>query len=118
MANSKDIAGLIGPSIVAITLSETVNIHIWAGNTAAEVYLNGAILFVAGLAIVRAHNLWVRGWPVLISLTGWFIMMLGLFRMFFPELQLEGAKHTSTVSVEAMFLMLVGLYLSYHAYRR
>ena len=117
MANSKDIAGLIGPSIVAITLSETVNIHIWAGNMAAGVYLNGAILFVAGLALVRAHNFWVRGWPVLITLTGWFIMLLGLFRMFFPELQLEGAKLTSAVSMEAMLLMLVGLYLCYQAYR-
>ena len=117
MVNSKNIAGLIGPSIVAITLSETVNIQIWAGNSAAGVYLNGAILFVAGLAIVRAHNFWVRGWPVLITLTGWFIMLLGLFRMFFPELQLEGAKHTSAVSVEAMLLMLVGLYLCYQAYR-
>jgi hypothetical protein len=118
MANSKDIAGLLGPAIVAITASETVNIHIWTGNTAAGVYLNGAILFVAGLALVRAHNMWVRGWPVLITLTGWFMMLLGLFRMFFPELQLEGAKHTSTVGAEAMLLMLVGLYLCYQAYRR
>ena len=41
-----------------------------------------------------------------------FIMLLGLFRMSFPELQLEGAKHTSAVSVEAMLLMLVGLYMT------
>jgi hypothetical protein len=118
MTNSKNIAGLLGPSIVAITLTETVNIHIWAGNTAAGVYFNGAVLFVAGLAIVRAHNLWVRAWPVLVTLAGWFIMLLGLFRMCFPELQLEGAKHTSAVSVEAMLLMLVGIYLCYQAYRR
>ena len=42
MANSKIIAGLIGPSIVAITLSETVNIHIWAGNTAAGKLMGSA----------------------------------------------------------------------------
>lgn len=118
MANSKHLAGLIGPSIVAVTISETVNIHIWAGNTAAGVYLNGAILFVAGLAIVRAHNLWVRSWPVLITLTGWLVMLLGLFRMFFPELQLEAAKHTSAVSVEIMFVVVLGIFLTYKAYRR
>lgn len=118
MANSKYIAGLLGPAIVAITISETVNIHIWAGNTAAGVYLNGAMLFVAGLAIIRAHNLWVRGWPVLITLAGWFLVLLGLFRMFFPELQLEAAKHTSTVGMEAMFLLAGGIYLSYKAYLR
>ena len=117
MANSKNIAGLLGPAIVAVTASETVNIHIWAGNSAAGVYLNGAILFVAGLAIIRAHNLWVRGWPVLITLSGWFYLLLGLFRMFFPELQLEAAKHPSTIGAGTMLLMLVGVYMTYQAYR-
>lgn len=118
MANSKSIAGLIGPSIVAITISETVNIHIWAGNTAAGVHFNGALLFIAGLAIVRAHNLWVRGWPVLVTLAGWFLMLLGLFRMFFPELQLEAAKHTSAVSIEAMLVLMGGIFLAFKAYSR
>ena len=118
MADSKNIAALLGPSIVAVTISETLNIHIWAGNTAAGVHFNGAVLFVTGLAIVRAHNLWVRSWPVLVTLAGWFLMLLGLFRMFFPELQLEGAKHTSAVSVEAMLLLAVGIFLTYKAYRR
>ena len=117
MANSKYIAALLGPAIIAITISETVNVHIWAANTAAGVYLNGAILFVAGLAIVRAHNFWVRGWPVLVTLSGWLIMFLGLFRMFFPELQLEGAKHTSAVIVETMPVLALGIYLTYQAYR-
>ncbi|MBI5430543.1 MAG: hypothetical protein HY938_08815 [Nitrosomonadales bacterium] len=118
MANSKYIAGLLGPAIVAITASETVNIHIWAGNTAAGVHLNGAILFVVSLAIIRVHNLWVRGWPVLVTLSGWFFMFLGLFRMFFPELQLEGAKHTSSISAGTMLFLAAGLYLTYKAYGR
>jgi len=113
MANSKNIAGLLGPSIVAVTASETVNIHIWAGNTAAGVHFNGAVPFVTGLAIVRAHNLWVRGWPA-----GWFLMLLGLFRMPFPELQLEGAKHTSTVSTGTMLLLVIGILLTFIAFRR
>jgi len=118
MANSRYIAGLLGPAIVAITLSETVNIHIWAGNTAAGVHFNGAVLFVTGLAIVRAHNLWVRGWPVLVTLAGWFLMLLGLFRMFFPGLQLEAAKHTSMVGAEAMLLFAAGIFLTNKAYSR
>lgn len=118
MANSKNIAGLLGPSLVAITLSETVNIHIWAGNTAAGVHFNGSVLFVAGLAIVRAHNLWVRSWPVLVTLTGWAIMLLGLFRMFFPELQLEAAKHTTAVSLEIMPVLALGIFLTHKACRR
>lgn len=44
MTNLKNVAGLIGPSLIAITIYETVNIHIWAGNTAAGIHFNGAVL--------------------------------------------------------------------------
>jgi hypothetical protein len=118
MADSKSIAGLIGPSLVAITISESVNIHIWAGNTAAGIHLNGALLFIGGLAIVRAHNLWVRGWPVLVTLTGWGIILLGLFRMFFPELQLEASQHATVLIPEIMGALALGLFLTYKGYRR
>ncbi len=118
MTNSKNIAGLVGPSLVAITISETVNIHIWAGNTAAGVNFNGAVLFVTGLAIVRAHNFWVRGWPVLVTLVGWCLMLLGLFRMFFPEPQLEGARSTFAVIVGTMPVLAVGIFLTFKAYSR
>ena len=39
MTNSKQLAGLIGPTIIAITISETLNVHIWVDNTAAGVHL-------------------------------------------------------------------------------
>lgn len=118
MASSKQIAGLLGPSVIVVTISETVNFHIWAGNTAAGVHFNGMVLFVAGLAIIRAHNLWVRGWPVLVTLAGWFLMFLGLFRMFFPELQLEAAKHASIAIVEIMPILAAGIFLTFKAYSR
>ena len=116
MADSKYIAGLIGPSLVAITISETIKVHIWANNTAAGVYLSGALLFVAGLSIVRAHNLWVRSWPVMVTVVGWFAMFLGLFRMFAPELQLKGVENTSLVIAETMMALAVGVFLAFKAY--
>ena len=118
ITTTRKIAGLLGPSLVAITVSEMVNIHIWAGNTAAGVYFNGAVLFVTGLAIIRAHNLWVRGWPVLVTLAGWALMLLGLFRMFFPEQQLAAARHASLTIVEIVPVMLFGIFLSCKAYER
>ena len=116
MVNSKQLAGLIGPAIIAITISETINIHIWAANTAAGVHLNGSLLFVGGLAIIRSHNYWGRSWPLLVTLAGWFIMLLGLLRMFFPEMQLEGAKKTSMVVVVTMLVLAIGIFLTLKAY--
>jgi hypothetical protein len=57
-----------------------------------HVYLSGTLLFVAGLAIVRAHNSWTPGWPVLITLVGWIAMLAGLGRMAAP---LSPASSTS-----------------------
>jgi len=116
MADSKYLAGLIGPSLVAITITETINVHIWADNTAAGVFLNGGLLFVAGLAIVRAHNLWVRNWPVVITVVGWAVMALGLFRMSAPELQLKGARNTDVVIAETLAVLAIGIFLTFKAY--
>ena len=85
IAVSRQIAGLVGPTLMAITISEGMNFRIWAANIAPLIYLNGGLLFVAGLSIVRVHNRWTRGWPVLVTLVGWGTLLGGLFRMFFPE---------------------------------
>ncbi|HEY6062482.1 MAG TPA: hypothetical protein VIV35_02670 [Chitinophagaceae bacterium] len=116
MMNSRDLAKLIGPTIIAVTISETINVHIWAGNVAAGIHLNGGLLFLGGLSIIRIHNHWVRSWITLVTLVGWFILLLGLFRMFFPEMQLEGAKNTTMVTGLTMLVLAVGVFLTYKAF--
>ena len=49
------------------------------------VYFNGTVLFVAGLAIVQAHNVWALRRPVVVTILGWATMALGLSRMVFPK---------------------------------
>jgi hypothetical protein len=114
MTNSRHIAGLIGPTIIALTISEVVNFHIWASNIPPVTYLNGTLLLVAGLSIVRAHNRWTVGWPVMVTLVGWVAILGGLFRMFAPEAQ-QASPSTSTYAV-IMVLCAVGLFLTYKAY--
>jgi hypothetical protein len=48
------------------------------------IFLSGILLFVAGLAIVRVHNVWVGGGPVLLTVLGWVAILSGLARMLFP----------------------------------
>lgn len=58
MTNSKRIAGLLGPTLIAVTISESefINPHLYEHQIAPVVYLSGTLLFVAGLSIVRVHN--------------------------------------------------------------
>lgn len=116
MSNSKKIAGLIGPSLIALTTSEVINLHIWAINIPAVTYLNGTLLFVAGLSIVRVHNRWTGGWPVLVTLAGWFVILGGLFRMFFPEAQ-QLAENIPSYAV-IMVIFAIGIFLTFKAYSR
>jgi len=119
MKNSKQLAGLIGPVIILMTISEAINEHIWVSNIASMIYLNGTILFVAGFSIIRVHNIW-RGWPILITLVSWFFMLLGLFRMFAPDIFLQGVQNTSPVMriVPPSVLSIIGIYLTFKGYGR
>jgi hypothetical protein len=114
--NSKHLAGLIGPTLVVLTVSEALNAHIWTDNIAPGVYLNGALLFVAGLSVIRSHNLWICQWPTLVTLTGWMAISLGLFRMFAPEIQLKAVTNTSLVIAEAIAVLVLGIFLTVKGY--
>jgi uncharacterized membrane protein YhaH (DUF805 family) len=119
---SKQIAGLAGPVLIALSLSEALNLGIWTSlpvqTLAPTIYLNGTILFVAGLAIVRAHNRWTAGWPVLVTLVGWIVMLGGLFRMFVPSSgQLPNQNPLAEYAVFAV-IFVVGAVLTFKAYQR
>lgn len=120
MANSKRIAGLLGPTIVVMIASEfpLVQPHLYDAQIPPVVYLSGILMFVAGLAIVRAHNLWRRDWTVLVTLSGWFFLLLGLFRMFAAGLyQRSSASASSTFfMVLEGILFLIGLIMTFKAY--
>jgi hypothetical protein len=116
MTNSRHIAGLIGPTIMALATSEALNFHIWADKIAPITYLNGALLFVAGLSIVRAHNRWTVGWPVMVTLVGWVAILGGLFRMFAPEAKQASQNSFTYAALVALFAL--GTFLTFKAYRR
>jgi hypothetical protein len=110
MPNSKRIAGLVGPTIVAMLVSEfpLVQPHLYDVQIPPVVYLSGVLMFVGGLAIVRAHNHWARDWTVLITLSGWFGLALGLFRMFAAGQYQRGSANTSA----SVFMVLEGILLA------
>jgi len=122
MSESKRIAGLVGPAIVAMVVSEfpLVQPHLYDAQIPPVVYLSGVLMFVAGLAIVRAHNHWARDWTVLVTLSGWFGFLLGLFRMFAASLYQRGAANTSATVFMILegVLLVCGFIMTFKAYSR
>ena len=119
--SSKSIAGLVGPTIVAMVASEfpLVQPHLYDAQIPPVVYLSGILMFVGGLAIVRAHNRWARDWTLLVTLSGWFFLALGLLRMFAAGLYQRGAANTRTAVFMILEILLlgIGLVMTFKAYR-
>ena len=114
MTDSQRIAGLLGPTLVVVSLSEATNLQIWTNVALPVVYISGILLFVAGLSIVRIHNRWVFGWPVLVTVIGWLAFLGGLVRMFVP-----GLAHTQNTALLIPLLTVfftIGLILTLKAY--
>lgn len=113
-AAARTIARIAGPSLIALAATEWLNMDIFAQQTAPVVYLNGTLLLVGGVAILQAHSRWNRGWPVMVTLTGWLILALGLYRMIAPEApQAQDDPATDLVFVA---LAVLGAVLSIKGY--
>ena len=52
----------------------------------AMLYIGGFLALLGGLAIVNTHNVWTAGWPVIITIFGWLMVVGGIIRMAFPAL--------------------------------
>jgi hypothetical protein len=67
---------LIGPTLVVVAAALLLNLGSFpalaqqVSREPALLLLSGILLFVSGLAIVRAHNVWTGGWAVLVTAIG------------------------------------------------
>lgn len=119
MAESKKLAGIIGPLLVAVIATENplLNPNLYDSQIPPVVYLSGTLMFLGGFSVVRIHNIWSKNWPTIVTLTGWAAVVLGLVRMAFPDAYIEsaGGNSPSVLIVEAL-LLAIGIYLTYKAY--
>ena len=120
MANSKQVGGLVGPTLVAMLISEfpLVQPNLYDTQIPPVIYLSGVLMFVAGLAVVRAHNVWARDWTVLITLSGWFFLALGLVRMFAASQYRQATQGASSITFMVLegCLLVVALIITFKAY--
>jgi uncharacterized protein YjeT (DUF2065 family) len=126
MTQSKLIAGLIGPVMVAMGVAVLLNRNFFPalmGQMARDVgliFLSGVLLLLAGIAIVRVHNVWTGGWRIIVTVLGWLAIVSGLVRMFFPQFAapiVESLGRNATALILAGLVVLaLGAFLSYKAY--
>jgi hypothetical protein len=117
---SRRIASLLGPTLITMIVAEfpLVQPHLYDRQIPPVVYLSGVLMFVAGLAIVTTHNRWRPDWTVLVTLSGWFALALGVIRMFAASAYHERAATfgSPTFIVIESVLLVCGLVMTLKAY--
>jgi len=118
MEKSKSLAAIIGPSLMVMVLSELKfwNPTLYDTQIVPLVYLSGVLMFIAGLTIINKHNLWIWGWQTTITVIGWLGILLGLLRMFFPQMYKAQFKNDNFALIVEISLILIGIFLTFKAF--
>lgn len=84
------------------------------------VFITGIIALIIGILLVLSHNIWVMGWPVVITILAWLALIKGIMRVVYPmkammiaEKVISSSKSYYTVSV---IVFVIGLFLAYHGF--
>lgn len=92
MSNSELIASLAGPMMMVLGAAMLLNGGVFLkttekfGENPAFVFFSGILALIAGLAVVRTHNLWVDDWRVIITILGWHAILGGVVNVIAPNL--------------------------------
>lgn len=126
MGTSIFLAKLIGPLFLAMGLAMLMSPQRARrlGREFVEneglIFMSGVLTLPVGLAIVIVHNVWVAGWPVIITILGWLSIVAGFARILaFDRIGSIGRAmidKTAFVAVPAAVMAALGAYLSYQGY--
>ncbi len=126
MQTSVYIAKLLGPVIAIAGLGFLFNRQAFLEmardflNSTGLIVISGFLALPIGLAIVNVHNVWVAGWPVIITIFGWLAIIAGVMRITMPGVTRTIAERmldlTNFITIEAVILIALGAWLCYVGY--
>lgn len=126
MTNSELIAGLAGPLLITVAAALLINRRTVADlvtgalNGPEFIFFSGIFTLLAGLAIVRTHNIWSAEWTVLVTILGWLCVIGGAIRIIWPE-RVTGLRNAimrseNAVTAWALVALLLGAFLTAKGY--
>lgn len=86
----------------------------------ALMFFIAVVTLILGLLLVLSHNVWLMGWPVMITIVAWLVLIAGLIRLFAPEYSIKMAqwwlRNPAYFITVTVICLLLGIYLLYMAY--
>jgi cytochrome c biogenesis protein CcdA/glutaredoxin len=83
----------------------------------ALLYFVAMFELAAGLAIVLVHNVWSGGWPIIITVVGWLMVIEGTAVAIFPVREMQklfrGLTGKGWLNFWGLIVLVIGAYLTY-----
>lgn len=83
--NQTFLARILGICITAVVLATCLNLDIFAANAERVIFLEGTLVFVAGVAVLLRHQPSTRRLTDLVTATGVLLVVTGGIDMLFPR---------------------------------
>jgi hypothetical protein len=120
---AKLIASLAGPTALTLGLSMLINRDMYpalaqqVAGSLPFLILSGVVALVAGLAIIRVHNVWSSSWHTVVTILGWLLVFGGISRIVLPR-QLSAfatglGPDATFMVVPAIMVTAAGAFLTY-----
>lgn len=126
MTNAELIAGFAGPLFMAVAAALLINRRTVANlvtgtlNGPEFIFFSGIFTLLAGLAIVRAHNVWAAEWTLLVTVLGWLCIVGGVIRIVWPErvttLRAAVMRSENSITAWALVSLMLGAFLTAKGY--
>ncbi|MFH1414352.1 MAG: hypothetical protein ABIG56_05850 [Candidatus Omnitrophota bacterium] len=120
------IARIMGPSLLIIAVGIMFNqryyrkvMEDFCKNSALLLYGGFLALFI-GFLLVLSHNIWVAGWPVIITIYGWGGIIKGAWLIIFPnsvsKFMQAYQKNKILLSIQSACVLVIGVVLTFSGY--
>ncbi len=107
---------------VGVNRDATIQVVTATAQNGPVLFVFGAILVAAGLAMILSHNIWSGGaLPVVVTIVAWLTLIKGLFCLIFPPpaavgVILSGLASEPFFYLDLALVFVLGAYLTYASF--
>ncbi len=85
-------------------------------NSPLGTFMAGVFAVIIGMLLIEHHNIWVKDWPVIITMIGWIALVKGALFIAFPQLLgfFKGSFKNQTVW--GVIIILIGLLFGFFGF--
>jgi hypothetical protein len=86
----------------------------------ALIFFGGMSSLAVGVVIVLTHNVWVAGWPVIITIIGWIAIIKGVWLIVLPNtvpaFMQAYQKNENLIIVQSVGALIFGIVLTFFGF--